>query len=424
MKADYLSRLVKLFFRVVVSLFIATALPFFATAQVKIYSGKVTDEKHNSVPYVNVVFKLGKKGLVSNGDGEYQFSYSEHDLHDSIYVSAIGYETVRIKFTQLLSDTITILPTKKYELFPVTVSAKGAEKMVLKAIEKIPDNYPQTPYFIELFFRQFHRENGKPARLIEAALNVYDPGYIEPNNPFLKEQFEIKELRRSNVFERNGFVHGDHLVDLFMQNIVHYPRGTILNSSAVDFFHFENDEIQNSDTITAIKFFYQNPSDPKIRWGKVYINNNDYAILRVEESTTKNTSYNPRLAAANNSEWKFFEGQTILNYKQVLGTYYLDSISFFYRHNIVNKIFGSTDYVVDEYFNFWTGMPDTIDVSSKYKKNKFQNTSNLYSRKYSYNSEFWKKYGLLNKHPLDFSIISEFEKGITLDEQYLNSETP
>ncbi len=168
----------------------------------------------------------------------------------------------------------------------------------------------------------------------------------------------------------------------------------------------------------------KNPSDSKIRWGKVYINNNDYAILRVEESTTKNNSYNPRLAAANNSEWKFFEGQTILNYKQVSGTYYLDSISFFYRHNIVNKIFGSTDFIVDEYFNFWTGMPDTIDVSSKYKKNKFQNTSNLYSRKYSYNSEFWKMYGLLNKHPLDFSITSEFGKGITLDEQYLNSETP
>jgi len=398
--------------------------PLIISAQGKKIFAKIVDEKNIHVPYANIVFKMGEKGLASDEHGEFSILYFENDLHDSLWISAIGYEKRQISLTQLLSNPVIVLPVKNYQLFEIPVSAREAENMVKKAIERIPENYPQSPYLIEMFFRQFHRENGKAARLIEAVLTVYDPGYINPQSMLMKEKFEITELRRSKVFEKNGFAHDDHLVSLFKQNIVHYPRETILNSSAIDYFHFEKDETQHSDTSTCIKFFHKNPSDPKTRWGKLYIGNQDFAVLRMEENTGKNDDFNPRLKAASNSEWKFFEGEMTINYKRVSRKYYLDSISFFYRHNIVSKIFGSTDFTVDEYFNLWTEMPDTVSISTNYQSKNFQNSSNLYSKKYTYNSEFWESYLPSIEHPLDPSIVSEFEKNATLEEQFLRNENP
>lgn len=384
-------------------------------------SGKVTDEKNNPVAYASIVFKLGQKGLATDIEGRFSFICNENDLTDSVYITVMGYERKTLSVSSLLQTAVVTLQPKSYELFTISVSAKEAENIVRKAVQKITENYPQQPYFIPVFFRQFHRENGKAARLIEAALNVYDPGYVTPQSVLLKEQFEVIELRRSNVFEKNGFTHDDHIIDLFKQNLVHYPRETILNLSAIDFFHFEKDEIQHSDTVICIKFSYQNPSDPKTRWGKLYINTMDFAILRMEENTGKNKNYNPMLGAANKSEWHFTEGEMVVNYKLVSGKYFLDSISFFYRHNIISKVFGTTDFTVDEYFNFWTGIPDLVDVPDNMNNKHFQKTGNLYSKKYNYNPEIWNNYELVLKHPLNPTITSEFEKNTKLEEQFLNN---
>lgn len=384
-------------------------------------NAKITDEKGLTVSYANILFINAEKGMAANADGSFTLSLSNVDMNDSLEVSAIGYEKTFITVANLVKEQVVILRAKNYKLFEIAVSASDAENMVKHAIDRIQRNYPQEPYFIEGFYRQFHRENGKAARLIEASLNIYDQGYIHPNSLLLKEQFEFLGLRRSKVFEKNGFVHDDHLVDLLKQNIVHYPRETILNNLASSYFRFEKDENHESEKTTLIKFFYQNPSDPKTRWGNLLIGNDDYGILRYQENTTKNEDYNPRLKASNNSERKFFEGKITVTYKPFAGKYYLDSISLSYRHNIVSKVFGSTDFTVDEYFNLWTGKIDTVDVPSGNPGKNFHKTGNLYMRKYTYDKRFWDEDELLFRHPLNPAIAAELGKQQTLEEQFIKN---
>ena len=246
--------------------------------------GSVVDHQNRAIPYATIRVKGSGKGVVANNQGEFQLK--ELTQNDTIQISCLAYTSLDTLVSEInLNEELIIrLEPENIQLNTVPVSEKGLENIVRKAIENVHQNFQIDPYKIDLFYRQYHIENDECVRLIEAAIDEYDPGYAKTSGAMQQERLRLKALRRSDVFEMNGATHGNHLEEMILENIAHYRLGTVLNEKALDYFVFTNPKgYSPSDSVRQILYFYENERDEKRRKGKIWIEKEDFRIWRIEE---------------------------------------------------------------------------------------------------------------------------------------------
>ena len=92
-------------------------------AQNKIFSGTISDENGNRVPFASVKIKGTNKGVSTDESGNFtiQLSANQNDLE----ISAVGFSAMMVKATDKMSVT---LASSSKTLSPVTVSALGFKK--------------------------------------------------------------------------------------------------------------------------------------------------------------------------------------------------------------------------------------------------------------------------------------------------------
>lgn len=92
-------------------------------AQNKIFSGNISDENGNRVPFASVKIKGTNKGVSTDESGNFtiQLSANQNDLE----ISAVGFSAMVVKATDKMSVTLT---SSSKTLSPVTVSALGFKK--------------------------------------------------------------------------------------------------------------------------------------------------------------------------------------------------------------------------------------------------------------------------------------------------------
>uniref|UniRef100_UPI0035A1110C carboxypeptidase-like regulatory domain-containing protein n=1 Tax=Prevotella heparinolytica TaxID=28113 RepID=UPI0035A1110C len=114
-------------------------------------TGSVVDEHNRPLPNVNLFFKQAKRGTVTNSDGQFQLRLPE--TRDTLTASCIGYETQDIPVAQnRVTLSIRLVPAD-VPLNEVIVTNLSARELLQKAIEKIPQNYPQTEFLTNIFYR-------------------------------------------------------------------------------------------------------------------------------------------------------------------------------------------------------------------------------------------------------------------------------
>ncbi len=114
-------------------------------------TGSVVDEHNRPLPNVNLFFKQAKRGTVTNSDGQFRLRLPE--TGDTLTASCIGYETQDIPIAQdRFTLSIRLVPAD-VPLNEVIVTNLSARELLQKAIEKIPQNYPQTEFLTNIFYR-------------------------------------------------------------------------------------------------------------------------------------------------------------------------------------------------------------------------------------------------------------------------------
>ncbi len=119
---------------------------FFSFSQNVILTGKVSDEKKNSIPFVNIcaIGKNEKICVQSDRDGNYQLKLTENQEYTVIY-SMIGYDTVKVKIKtgkgKIFKDIV--LKTYAYEISGIekiakSVSESGIERLNVKNLQLLP----------------------------------------------------------------------------------------------------------------------------------------------------------------------------------------------------------------------------------------------------------------------------------------------
>jgi hypothetical protein len=388
-------------------LFLITFFSFEVCAQNQWVNGKILDDKGKSVPFVSILNKAILKFSMADSAGNFSI---QGNKGDSLLFSCIGFETGNwvIKQTGLIQVT---LKSKTYSISGVTFEEMKAENLLRSAIRKFSKNYPQKPYTYQAFFRQSHQENKKWVRLVEADLQVLDPGYTG------EEKMLVREMRRSRVYERNKDIHGDHLAELFEENSVHYPARFFTNPFNLGRYRFKFDTTFVSDSVSRILFFLSLPDELKLTKGYIDISLKDTAILQTFSKTTPNKNF--ALERYDRSNWKFNEGSVAVKYQKIHSKYFLSSIQFYYEHDIYNPVFKTFDFKVKEYFDLWVYQVDLIQTGLP--SEKFSFLSNLYRRQYDYNAAFWENYSPILKYPLSPEIIKDLEKEIPISRQFVEN---
>ena len=105
-------------------------------------SGIILDETNKKpIPFSSVYLKSGK-GVVSNEEGRFRLNINSANDNDSLYISCMGYQTLRL-LNSNVSDSVFYLSPKTIELKSIILSSKDLNvDEIIKEIQKnIKDKY-------------------------------------------------------------------------------------------------------------------------------------------------------------------------------------------------------------------------------------------------------------------------------------------
>jgi len=182
--------------------FLSLGLFFFCLntfAQTEIKSKIVDFLTFLPIESANVYIKNTTIGTISNVDGKFVLLVPQEYIKDTLIISSIGYKSFKTVISDF-DDTMDIfLEEDIASLDEIVVVAatrpKTGNDIVLRAIERLPDNLPEQPYLQKGFLRHKERNKKEYKWLIESAITLYDSSYASGAKNNLK--INVDEIRKS-----------------------------------------------------------------------------------------------------------------------------------------------------------------------------------------------------------------------------------
>jgi hypothetical protein len=403
--------------------------------------GRTLDQDSMAIPFTAVSLSSDVSiGTYSNASGDFQIRFSPGST-DSLKFSCIGYETTSIAINRLrnLTDSIkVVLPFKAYHLKPVEITSDTALLIVRKSIEKLKDNLPDTKNILQGFYREVIRSDYTYDRLVEAAVDVFDKGYLTSENM----QFKVREIRKSDDFRDmdwkmtilnyiqpiNGL--NDQEESLFYNDYIrnHAAKYFFISNAPLNeeffkevLFTLDSVALENSQEIYCIGIKPTSTSDYQGSTGHIYIRRKDFAILEMKFELNLEPGHPFALPG------QTFMHQTLIKYKDYNGKMYLSLLhrkSFRFELNedkfdkakkkgkVEGHFYNESFFVTNEIIT------EKSKAKSFKKKERQKGDVDLYSKDWKYNETFWNTYNIITQRPLEPSIKKDIERENTLDEQY------
>ncbi len=138
-------------------------------------------------------------GTISNTDGRFVLNVPQKHENDSLIVSSIGYKSYKTLVKDFVQDTEVLLVEDIASLDEVLIVAETRPQtgndIVLRAIEELSENLPDSAYLQKGFLRHKERNKLEFKWLIESAITLYDSGYGSKSNEHLK--INVDQVRKS-----------------------------------------------------------------------------------------------------------------------------------------------------------------------------------------------------------------------------------
>lgn len=142
------------------------------------FSGKVIDAKtRKAMPHVSVTDRT--VGTVTNEEGE--FTLKLKGVPQRVTFSCLGYKTQRLSAAECKAleaeGTPVRMQASSVVLSEVVVKALDAKDLVMKAIDKIEDNYPNQPNLFKGFYRETVQKRQRFISIAEGVVDMYKTAY-------------------------------------------------------------------------------------------------------------------------------------------------------------------------------------------------------------------------------------------------------
>ncbi|PKQ63347.1 hypothetical protein BZG01_16120 [Labilibaculum manganireducens] len=368
--------------------------------------GKLTNEINNEpIPFANIGVLGSYIGAASNMDGVFELKIPGDLFEKTIQASAVGYSTFSNSVKNCIQeDTLMIkLTPKNYSIAEVEVTAQSLvlKKRIRTAIERIPENYLQTPFNYDVYYRSEKFENSKLNRLREAAIRIYDDkGYqrADAYQVFKERGYKFLQVRKN--FETSSLADGSTYLEELLEMDIVRSRGNILNNNHLNFYDLNLEQITEyeNDSIWVIAYkskkpMLSNTGDyyAKEYSGKIYIKIKDFAVIKNETHVVaSNYSSQGRSFYVNEERQKWkplkIEYDFSVTYKQHSGKYYLSYVNYKRHHEVEDKKtkeITSTDINTEMLITqINTNKPEVIEKRAYYEN-------------MPYDKNFWESYNII-----------------------------
>jgi hypothetical protein len=247
----------------------------------RLVKGIVIDGKtRKPLPFSNV-FLLNKSiGTITNTGGRFELKLSSSDLSDTLGISYIGYNVVKIPLESLDTTTLIIrLFSEQVKLKEVVIKPLDPIYILTKTIEQIPSNYEHKPAVFTGFFRESTKQDKKNISISEAVINIYKEPYISQRD----DQVKIFKGRNGSNTDHKDYV--DFLVEgslfnILMLDIVKNPP-TFLDPDYYALYNYRLERIMNHYERPTYVISFDQRKDVKYPCykGNVYIDVETLAIV-------------------------------------------------------------------------------------------------------------------------------------------------
>ncbi len=382
-------------------------------------SGKIVDvETKEPLAFATINIQNTPKGVVANEEGAFDFTFSKTHLKDTLIFSFTGYERERVLVQALKNrqDLNIELVKQEVMLSEVVITNKELTPwQILKlAINNLKANYPEKPFKLKAFYRDYKLENDKCIGLFEAAISVYDKGYARvPNKNSFKEKVVLEQVRKSLEvkYKTHTFRRVNVIKELLKLNDVRYQSRALDKRNDYNYelvgYEIINDRLMYKIKAVETWTFF------------IYVDISTYAIPRIEmDYTWIDDIAENEWILGDTIRYKQTAAKVILDFQQIDDKYYPK-----YFHFIADLIAFEpasdsilfTSYLLQEY------MVTDINFNPEEKPMKpdQMNPDEIIEKQnFSYNPEFWKDYNVLKLHPRDELLIQGLEERMKLPEQF------
>ncbi len=279
-----------------------------------VITGKIINgEDKEPLPFASIRLKNHPIGTISNENGEFDFYIPKSKRNDTLSISFIGFNSYEVPLVNINRELKIVLTPSSNVLDEVILTQKDPLDFIKKALERLPENYPQNDYQSIAYYRQKFIENGAVINKEEGVFKTYyskagDSAknqhqlllYKPEENPqqfqFMREWFEAKQEKRKKKAIKKGEEFDEEEYDSEMDMDFGGPETVIdldINNERDNYLnpkHFKKYEYSfgeetslNGERLVTIIFKGKKTIDHKKDSGKILINTEDYAIVSIEQ---------------------------------------------------------------------------------------------------------------------------------------------
>src|SRR5690606_3030227 len=147
----------------------------------------------------SVYIKNTTVGSITNSDGNFALMVPAKNISDTLVISSIGFKSFETAIADFENSSDIYLEEDVASLDEVVLVADNRPKtgndIMVRAIERLPQNLPEEPYLQKGFLRHKERNKKEYKWLIEAAITLYDSDYAGGSKDNLK--INVDESRKS-----------------------------------------------------------------------------------------------------------------------------------------------------------------------------------------------------------------------------------
>jgi len=170
-----------------------------AIAQIELKNKIIDEATLMPLEYASIYIENTTIGTISNSDGKFLLVVPTEFAKDTIIISSIGYKNFKTRVDEFDNEMEIILEEDVATLDEVVLIAETRPKtgndIVLKALEKLPENMPDRPYIEKGFLRHKERNRTEFKWLIESAITLYDSGF--GSNSAENLMLNVDQVRKS-----------------------------------------------------------------------------------------------------------------------------------------------------------------------------------------------------------------------------------
>ncbi|WP_337044993.1 carboxypeptidase-like regulatory domain-containing protein [Emticicia sp. 17c] len=270
------------------SILILFLFPFLVFSQgYSSISGKIID-KETQQPLSNAYLSIPEKGFSSqtNAMGEFKFFFPKIDLDSNIVIAAIGYKNFIKKASEF--DSTNVIALERAELL-ASVQGGDPKTLLKEAFALVKKNNPSSP----MYQIGFYLETIEMAKLGFVKINE---GILRVERPHTAKQTGIEKVKllKGRKYEWTGqtakldgwgFMNGAAIVTRSLEGGI----PDYLDKGNIHDYNFKIDSLMtyfNDSLVYSMSFWPVNKRVKAARNGKIWLNVNNQAIVRIEYEMT------------------------------------------------------------------------------------------------------------------------------------------